>query len=320
VRIEFLPWVLAAEVLAGRSLRYHLAVDAGNLDPIERDLVSGTWVPSPAFAWLLSVIDAGDKVLDLGAHIGTFAIPAAAAGAEVTAVEASPRNAALLEAARRENGFENRLKIVASAVDRVPGTLTFLDAGPVSTIETATVGSASGDLTFTVDAVTVDQVEGGPFRWAKMDIEGAEERALAGAARTLGHLKAFVVESNGHALSEQGSSPTTLAALIRNSGFDLYGAEGRMLFPIGQRFFQPETNVDYVAVAGELPLPRGWTLGPPRRARELAAALHRELQHPVAEHHRYARAIVSQAPVGVRVWLAAGAARRRFGRRSSAFP
>jgi FkbM family methyltransferase len=314
MRVVTIPWTLTDEALAGTSLQYVLAVDADNLDPIEQDLVAGTWSPAPALAWLLGVMAPGDRVLDLGAHIGTFAMPAAAAGARVTAVEPSPRNATLLEAACHENGFGN-LRIVANAVDRAPGTLTFLDAGPVSTIETTTLGSASGDFTFNVQAITVDQLEDGPFDWVKIDIEGAEERALAGAGRTLSGLKALIVESNGHALHEQGSSPAALVALLRDCGFTLYRAEGRTLYPIRQPFFQPETNVDYVAVAGEPPLPPGWTLGPPRKARHLAVALAGELRHPVPEHRRYAQRIASQAPLAIRLWMTIGTARSAMARR-----
>jgi len=42
----------------------------------------------------------------------------------------------------------------------------------VSAIETPSVGTASGDLTFTVEATMVDQLSSEPFDRAKIDIEG----------------------------------------------------------------------------------------------------------------------------------------------------
>src|SRR2546428_12593170 len=120
MRVITVPWTLLSEAVPSGSLDYTFAVDADNLDPIEQEICAGIWSPTPALAWLLSVLRPGDRVLDLGAHIGTFSLPAAAAGAQVTAVEASPRNGYLLRAARDQNGFAT-LDIIERAVDAAPG-------------------------------------------------------------------------------------------------------------------------------------------------------------------------------------------------------
>ena|SRR5882762_11839595 len=119
MQVATIPRTLTDEAFP-TGLSYTLIVDADNLDPIEQDILAGSWSPSPAFAWLLAVIAPGDQVLDVGAHIGTFALPASAAEPTVTAVGASPWNATLLRTARDTNRFSN-LTVVEKAVDRVPG-------------------------------------------------------------------------------------------------------------------------------------------------------------------------------------------------------
>jgi FkbM family methyltransferase len=60
--------------------------------------------------------DRAALVVDLGAHIGLFALRAALAGARVVCVEPAPENLALLEQHRALNGLQERLAIVPAAV------------------------------------------------------------------------------------------------------------------------------------------------------------------------------------------------------------
>ena len=102
----------------------------------------------------------------------------------MTAVEPSPRNAALLEAAIEANGFTG-VSVVRRAVDATMGLLPLVDYGPFSTIETAGIGSTTGYPVVEVRAVTIDQIAGDGFDWAKVDVEGAEDRALSAAGQSL---------------------------------------------------------------------------------------------------------------------------------------
>src|ERR1700761_5270058 len=98
-------------VIGDRQLRYDLVVRPHLGDPIGTQIAAGSWKLSSAMIWLLSLIRPGDAVLDLGAHHGSFAVPACVLGADVTAVEGSPRNVAVLGEARRRNALDN-LEIV----------------------------------------------------------------------------------------------------------------------------------------------------------------------------------------------------------------
>ncbi len=63
-------------------------------------------------------------MLDLGTHVGTFTLAAAALGYEVIGVEASPQNAALLRAGLEHNAFRH-VQLINAAVGDRPGTLEF---------------------------------------------------------------------------------------------------------------------------------------------------------------------------------------------------
>src|SRR5262245_9285806 len=82
-----LPW--------GR--RFDLVLEVGTEDPITQAYVSGELVNNHLIDLLLRFTKPGACVLDLGAHVGTFGLSAAALGYRVIAVEAAPRQADLLQ-------------------------------------------------------------------------------------------------------------------------------------------------------------------------------------------------------------------------------
>lgn len=286
----------------GRTPRVTFAVEDGTGDPIAIQVRSGAWQPSDALRWLLSVIEPGDRVLDLGGHIGTFAVPAAALGAHVTAVEASPANAALLEAAARATGVQDRLRVIRRAVSDRPGMLEFSDAGPYGTIATARTRS-DGWQAVQVEATTIDDLAAGAgagFRWLKIDIEGAECAALGSGGATLAGLRGLVIESNGFMLSEHGCSAERLLALLAGAGLGVFSVSGTTLSATGMAV-QAMTTVDYVATHGVPPLPDGWQIGEPARREALVADLLAELRHPVPQHRAYALAVARRAPAWLRL-------------------
>jgi tRNA wybutosine-synthesizing protein 2 len=72
------------------------------------------------------VVDPGERVLDMFAGVGYFALPMARAGARVTAVEYNPRALAYLVENRERNGVQDTLSVVGAdcreAVARGVGT------------------------------------------------------------------------------------------------------------------------------------------------------------------------------------------------------
>jgi FkbM family methyltransferase len=284
-----------------RSVRVKLATPAGSDDPIVREVASGLWQPTDALRWLLLNIKPGDRVLDLGAHVGTFSLLAAQLGAQVIAVEASPGNAELLRTTAEANNLSDALTVVEAAVTNEAGEVSFVDLGPYGTIETACTDRAGLPI-ITVSAITIDSLSETPFDWIKIDIEGAECAAISGGMRTLRQARGLAVEANGYMLREHGTSVRELLENLRALGFRVYSAVGQTLSPLGRLAFQPETTLDYVAVAGSKDpvLPLGWAIGRPRGRPELLRALVRELSHAIPQHRASALFVARDAPLWAR--------------------
>ncbi len=127
----------------------------------------------------------GDVVFDLGAHLGTFAAVALRRGARlVVALEPEPVNAACIEKTFRDEIAQGRLVLVKAAAWDAPGTLHFGGTGLLGKIEgadaAATFSVPATTIDLTVERLRLDRVD-----FIKMDIEGAERQALAGARNTL---------------------------------------------------------------------------------------------------------------------------------------
>lgn len=132
----------------------------------------------------------GDSAIDVGGHIGFFAMQmAAAVGPEgqVYAFEPFDANADLLERSIEENGFAGRIRFQRAAVGAGSGTATL--TFPVETLNSGGAyllrdGSAplAGNRTKTVPVVALDALElRRPVRLIKMDVEGAEPLVVKGA-------------------------------------------------------------------------------------------------------------------------------------------
>jgi FkbM family methyltransferase len=220
-------------------------------DPICRSLSAGIYPLLPLIELLEALAPRGGRVLDLGAHVGTFTLAAAALGYEVLGVEASPSNASVLQASLDRNGFE-RVRLVHAAVSNRPGTLKFRQLGPYGHV----AAPGSGLDTVTVPALAVDDLldELGWDRvdFIKMDIEGSEVFGLQGMTRRLGRADAppLFFESNGHTLAMFGQSPASLKTVLESFGYHNYLVETGRLRPVQPCEFQPTVCVDYLALKG----------------------------------------------------------------------
>ncbi len=236
-------------------------------DGISQTLASGDYPPE--YRRLIDLLrlltPPGGRVLDLGAHVGSVSLAASALGFEVAAVEASPRNAALLESSVRRNGF-SKTRIVRAAVSDRSGTLDFDAFGPYGHV----AQNGAGSRTIKVPALTGEQLLES-LGWdrvdfIKLDIEGSEVAAIRGLRRRLALDDAppIYYESNGYTLGFFHLSPLDLKSALEALGYRNYLVEPGRLIPVTANELQPETVVDYLALKRAPTGLPGWEVTPPR--------------------------------------------------------
>ena len=191
---------------------------------------TGEWEPLET-RLIADLLEPGDTFVDVGANIGYFTLLASRrVGPEgrVIAVEANPRTFTLLEANVRLNACTNvALHHVAAG-----------EAAGFATLFEREAGNAGGDqVDFTGDGTIevkrLDALVGEqPVRLIKLDIEGAEAKALRGATGLLGRADApdLVFEFTPKFLSGMGDDPRELIGLLERLGYRLQtiGNAGRV--------------------------------------------------------------------------------------------
>jgi FkbM family methyltransferase len=257
--------------------------------------IVGGYFP-PTFDLALGMLEPGSVVLDLGAHLGTFSLAAAARGVRVIAVEASPRNAEFLRASARANGFDD-IVVVQAAVSDDSGTVRFREEGAWGQITDEWAPSVVEVRAQPVSNVLRDH---GAARidLVKLDVEGSEIAATRGMRDLLTGPDAptVVYESNAHTLRMFGATPEGLIREFGQYGYTSYLIGAGDLVPVGQESFQPETCVDYVAVKGELVPPPGWTVRSPRTEHELARLVALESRTDIVDNRAQAARSLARAP------------------------
>jgi FkbM family methyltransferase len=177
-------------------------------------------------------IERGEIVLDVGSHIGFFALAAALrTGAEgrVYAFEPSPSTAALLERHVRMNGFEDRIELVPKVVTDHVGSTDFYAMGETMAaavfrenievlsperlsvpVEKHEVEATTLDSFCSERAITPTKI--------KIDVEGAEVTVLRGAEGVLASRAEILCEVHPQALHYTGGSVEELEALLTGEG------------------------------------------------------------------------------------------------------
>jgi FkbM family methyltransferase len=239
---------------------FQAVVEASGADPVAAELARGDCPQPRNWPLFLSLLRPGAVVLDLGAHQGGFALPAAALGCRVLAVEANPANAELLRQSAGLNRFPG-FELVHAAVGDRPGELHFRPIGPYGSVVVGDPGDDPGVIR--VPSVTVDALLAGRglvrVDFIKMDVEGSEAAAVRGMAGLLARPDAPVVfyESNGYTLDFFGETCQRLKAEFARFGYRNYYVDTAhaRLIPVEPGDLQPDCCVDYLAVKDG---PAGW--------------------------------------------------------------
>jgi FkbM family methyltransferase len=185
-----------------------------------------------------TVLKAGMTVLDVGANIGYFSALAAGLvgrGGEVYAFEPSPACSSQLK--RNLAPFPSAYAFPV-AVGDAHGTACFRFSEEPNQTGWGSLLSEDKSMQETiVPVVTLDDwVRENKIRrvdFIKMDVEGAECRALQGATALLNQFRPIIVaELNSTCLARDGRQPADVLALLRTAGYDTFAFnEGVLALP-----------------------------------------------------------------------------------------
>ena len=196
-------------------------------------------------------IPPGSTVLDVGAHVGVASIYYASRGHRVVSFEASAANATLLRQARAANDSAS-WEIVEAAVSDRARTVPFLSSGPEGHI--LAEGTPAGDGVAAVEAIALDawlEREPGyePIGLIKMDIEGAEILALAGARGLLSRPTRRHCSSSRTAIVCTGSERRRRRCAARSPASDMRSSACARAGRCARRAFSPSHPIRYRAAA-----------------------------------------------------------------------
>jgi FkbM family methyltransferase len=159
--------------------------------------------PQP-LRWIAGNVNKGHTCLDVGGHIGVFSILMAELVGTSGSVHTFEPFTPSLDIARKtmeRNRLADRVTMIQAAVDEMDGGTVELFIGE-GTSEASLYRHETRTATITVPRISLDAYadRAGLDRIdvIKMDIEGAEERALRGATRVLErHSPALLLEVHG---------------------------------------------------------------------------------------------------------------------------
>ena len=158
--------------LRSSGLRFHVRHHANDLGALEDVVLSGEYEPPAPVARWLAARPGGPRVLDLGGHVGFFALDAVHRwpGARITALEPDPRSAELYRATIAANGLGDAVRLLERVAAAAPGTADFASGLGVSSYA---AGSSAEHPSRPVQAIDVLPLMA-EADLVKMDIEGGE--------------------------------------------------------------------------------------------------------------------------------------------------
>jgi FkbM family methyltransferase len=216
--------VRVPSLAGGKGLDFEVLADDAVIGPaIER----GAWEEHETRLFLAH-LRPGDRVVDLGANVGWYAVLAILAGCEVHAFEPVPGIADLAERnMRRAEALGKGKGVLYRAAAGARRGSAQIALAPANHGDNRVVDGADApaDLTgaelLTIQVERVDDHVRGPVRLLKIDTQGSEWFALQGAADLLlaSPRLALLIEFWPYAL--RGAQPEELLALLEHGGFTL---------------------------------------------------------------------------------------------------
>lgn len=230
------------DAVSPTGVRYRLAPE----EVVQREiLVHGAYEPR-TLALMQRLLRSGDTMVDVGGHVGQYALHAARAvgpTGRVVAFEPNPRTYRYLTRNVDLNGLRGRIVPVLAAVDTRVGVAPMF-AGREENWGLASLG-ASGDVAFHVATVPLTEALRalGVQRLdvLKIDVEGYEGRVLRsldlGSELRPRHI---ILEFIPAQLASCGENATALLDAMRAAGYRIAGVDGE---PLSDPAQLPELNL-----------------------------------------------------------------------------
>jgi FkbM family methyltransferase len=176
---------------------------------------------------VIELASRGGLLVEVGANLGYFSLlwGASSPRNSVIAIEASPRNIALLQSNVARNGLDARIRVLGIAAGAQPGRMTF-DPGPADQTGWGGLSAAATPGSLSVDVVRLDDViaPGDTVALLKIDAEGADTWILEGcsgllARRAIGEIW---FEQNRPRMRALGIPPERADARLRELGYEAH--------------------------------------------------------------------------------------------------
>ena len=186
--------------------------------------------------FMLHMLREDDLFLDVGANVGVYSILASkVCRSNCIAFEPVPSTLRVLMDNVRLNDVVDRVQVLPVGVSDVAGTALFQH--DLDTMNRIVENVSASSSVMEIDLVALNELDwsAGLPVLIKVDIEGAEYRALRGASTLLSNpqLLALVVETNASG-ARYSSSDQQVADYLGDHGFypHLYDPESRALAPL----------------------------------------------------------------------------------------
>lgn len=164
-------------------------------------------------------INAGDRVIDIGANVGEFSLLAASKGAEVVAFEPNP---AVFECLSRNVSRQDKISARQTLLWREQAELTFYTApGTADSSIIRPLEAISGKTT--MEAFPLDEIVE-PLNWdhidlIKCDAEGAEPEVLTGASEVLKRTKCITIDTGPERAGQETGEDCE--RILKSLGFEV---------------------------------------------------------------------------------------------------
>lgn len=186
--------------------------------PIERRYRVRACGKEPWTAEWVSALGSGDRLVNVGANVGSYALIAAHRGADVLCVEANPANAARLAENAAGNGLGARIMLVLGVCG--PSEQAQPVALASQTAGTADIGvGEDGRHSIWLPGVTLDglgELHGWPTHLL-IDVDGGELDVLRGGAEALARASSVLIEISREQRLTDGCVQALNAAGLREA-------------------------------------------------------------------------------------------------------